>query len=246
MTNLLGTIKDSAGNVITGTLTVSLPAPIVDDSTTPDSIQTTKEKEFDITAGVIDIDIPQSEDAQISYHFKFVDADGVTRLEFDAIVPDIGEYQFGSLVPTGIVNDVLDSGAFRVAKRIVEDPLLAALVKPNYTATLSLEAANSTRNLYIPKPFSNAILIKEMSVLAVVGYNNWTFQLGVINSSGNEETLTPSNTTTQTIGGKRKITYSYNLQRAGSIMGMFIRCIPGTPIETITAGLLLVFTDVPA
>lgn len=246
MTNLLGTIKDSAGNALDGTLTVSLPAPIVDDSTTPDSIYTTKEKEFSITAGSLDIDIPESETAQISYHFKFVDADGVTRLDFDAIVPDIGEYQFASLVPTGITNDTLDTGAYRVAKRIVEDSQLAALIKPNYTANLSLESANSTKNLYIPKPFSNAILIKEMSVLAVAGYNNWNFQLGVINSSGNEEILTPANTATQNIGGKRKIIYSYNLQRAGSIMGMFIRCIPGSPIEAITAGILLVFTDVPA
>lgn len=246
MTNLLGTIRDSAGIAINGVLTVTLPASLVDDTTTPDSIHTTREKSFTITDGVIDIDLVESESAQISYHFKFVDADEAVRLDFDAIVPDIGEYQFASLVPTGITNDVLDTGAFRVAKRIVEDPLLAALVKPNYTANLSLEAVNNTRNLYIPKPFSNAVLIKELSVLAVVGYNNWTFQLGVVNSSGNEEILVPTTSSVQTIGGKRKITYSYNVQRAASIMGMFIRCIPGSPIETITAGLLLVFTDVPA
>lgn len=245
MTNLLGTIRDSAGNPLNGTLTVKLAAPMIDDSTTPDSIYTIKAKDFSITSGSVNITIPESETSQISYNFKFLDSDGITHLNFDAIVPNIGAYEFASLVPTGITNDVLDTGAYRVAKRILEDSELSALVKPNYSTSLALEAASSTRNLYIPKPFSDAVLIREMSVLAVVGYANWTFQLGVINSSGNEEILTPANTATQTIGGKRKITYSYNLQRASSIMGMFIRAIPGSPIEAITAGITVVYTNVP-
>ncbi|MGV0103961.1 Phage tail fiber repeat family protein [Nostoc sp. DSM 114160] len=131
MTQILGTLKDSAGNGITGKLIVVLAGSLIDDSTNPDTIYLPQSYTFTITAGALDIILPQSETSRITYNFQFfkTNTDGSliepALINFNALVPNVSPVQFASLVPTGITNDVLDTGALRTARLIASTPALA-------------------------------------------------------------------------------------------------------------------------
>ncbi|MCW5317945.1 hypothetical protein GTQ43_30505 [Nostoc sp. KVJ3] len=131
MTQILGTLKDSAGNGITGKLIVVLAGTLIDDATNPDTIYLPQSYTFTITAGALDITLPQSETSRITYNFQFfkIATDGSliepALINFNALVPNVSPVQFASLAPTGITNDVLDTGALRVARLISTTPALA-------------------------------------------------------------------------------------------------------------------------
>ncbi|MEH2094007.1 hypothetical protein [Nostoc sp.] len=131
MTQIVGTLKDSAGNSITGKLIVVLAGTLIDDATSPDTIYLPQSYTFSITAGAIDITLPQSETSRITYNFQFfkTNTDGSliepALINFNAIVPNFSPVQFASLTPTGITNDVMDTGALRVARLISTTPALA-------------------------------------------------------------------------------------------------------------------------
>ncbi len=131
MTQIVGTLKDSAGNGITGKLIVVLAGTLIDESTNPDTIYLPQSYTFTITAGALDITLPQSETSRITYNFQFfkTNTDGSliepALIKFDALVPNLSPVQFASLAPTGLVNDVIDTGALRVARIISTTPALA-------------------------------------------------------------------------------------------------------------------------
>ncbi|MFN6486304.1 MULTISPECIES: hypothetical protein [unclassified Nostoc] len=131
MTQIVGTLKDSAGNGITGKLIVVLAGTLIDEATSPDTIYLPQSYTFSITAGAVDITLPQSETSRITYNFQFFKTatDGSliepALINFNALVPNVSPVQFASLVPTGLVNDVLDTGALRVARLISSTPALA-------------------------------------------------------------------------------------------------------------------------
>ncbi|MFS0515156.1 hypothetical protein ACEYW6_10585 [Nostoc sp. UIC 10607] len=131
MSQIVGTLVDSASNPLTGKLVVVLAGSLIDDTTTPDTIYLPQSYTFDITAGALDIDLQESETSRITYNFQFFKTDTEGELiepaliNFDALVPNISPVQFASLVPTGLVNDVLDTGALRVARIISTTPALA-------------------------------------------------------------------------------------------------------------------------
>jgi hypothetical protein len=247
MTNLVGTIADSSGSPLSGTLAVNLPASMINDSTTPDSIYTTKAKTFTITSGVVNITLPESETSSISYHFKFTASGDTTPLfEFDAIVPNIGSYEFSSLIPTGITNDTLDTGALRVAKLLANDSQLSALIRPSQTFQLGLDSVTTSTIRYCPKPFSGAFLARELHIIAISGYTGWTFQFGTIDSSGNDEILTIASTSTTIQNGREKIIQTYNLSKAASIMGFFIKAVAPVGATPIIGSLLATYSEIPA
>ncbi|MDZ8259446.1 hypothetical protein [Nostoc sp. ChiQUE01b] len=131
MTQIVGTLNDSAGNGITGKLIVVLAGSLIDDTTSPDTIYLPQSYTFTITAGALDITLPQSETSRITYNFQFfkTNTDG-SLIEpalnnFNALVPNLSPVQFASLTPTGITNDVLDTGALRTARLIASTPALA-------------------------------------------------------------------------------------------------------------------------
>jgi hypothetical protein len=132
MSQILGTFLDSGGNPITGKLRVTLSGTLVEISATPDSIYLTQPSVFTITDGVVDINLNESETKKITYKFEFFKTDDDDNLidpallEFDALVPNSTPIQFANLVPTGMVNDVLDTGALRIAQLIAADPNLSA------------------------------------------------------------------------------------------------------------------------
>jgi hypothetical protein len=131
MTQILGTLVDAGGSPITGKLLVSLPGSMVEVSTTPDTIYLPYSANFTITAGVVNINLQESETKKITYNFQFFKTDtggGLIEpalLNFNALVPNLSPVQFASLLPTGIVNDVIDTGAIRVANIIANTPTLA-------------------------------------------------------------------------------------------------------------------------
>jgi len=244
MTQILGTIANSVGTPLTGVLTVRLVRLSTDDTTDPDSIYTTKLESYTITSGVLDITIPESETYQNSYRFGFTE-DGETEelFSFERIVPNVGTVQFASFFPTGITDRNIDTGALRVARLIVRDEALkAALQQPIlYSQTVTNQALQL--KAFVGKPFAGAINIRSLTVLGLSGYELWDFDVGILNSSGNEEILTPATTTTTTENGRRRVFRTYNISRAASIMGLFILADPQAGANDLNGTLSLAFTE---
>lgn len=71
MTQILGTLTDSAGTPLSGELEITLDAPLIDASTTPDTILLPRSKVIAISAGAIALNLPQSETSNLTYHFRF-------------------------------------------------------------------------------------------------------------------------------------------------------------------------------
>lgn len=82
MTLITGTFKDSGGTPIaSGALRVRLDAPLIDYSTTPDSLHTRQPREFPIVNGSIGtVNLPQSQTQQITYEFTLIS--NATTYEF--------------------------------------------------------------------------------------------------------------------------------------------------------------------
>ncbi|MBD2515179.1 hypothetical protein H6G93_09195 [Nostoc sp. FACHB-973] len=133
MTQLLGTLKGAAGT-LSGKLRVTLSGQMVDLATDPDTVYAPKPELFIITNGVLNITLPESETSGISYRFEFFLVDGSSNIiepaliDFYAIIPNLATVQFATLVPTGMVNDVLDTGALRIARIIASDTSLSSAI----------------------------------------------------------------------------------------------------------------------
>lgn len=175
MTQLVGKLVNSGGVAITGELIVTLDAPLVDTSTTPDQLYLAASRSFPITAGMLTgIDIVESQSKNITYHFAvnryetlttywladgtqyagpfilhtdsnyytgtFYDAatsqrlgkvdtqNAVNVLDFHAIVPNVAQVEFASLIPTRISTDSLPTTIRAIAELLTSDPdFIAAL-----------------------------------------------------------------------------------------------------------------------
>jgi hypothetical protein len=80
---ITGLIKDSGGTLIDGVLRVRLDAPMVDRSTTPDSLHTSDPREFEIVDGVLPtVNLPESQSQQITYEFTIFRVDTVIEFYF--------------------------------------------------------------------------------------------------------------------------------------------------------------------
>lgn len=70
MTTIAGKILDSGGAAFDGDLTITLDAPLVDTSTSPDSILTIAPHPFPFTSGTLSgVSVAQSETANVTYRF---------------------------------------------------------------------------------------------------------------------------------------------------------------------------------
>jgi hypothetical protein len=133
MTNIVGTIGDS----FTGKIGVWFHGNVENPLTTPKTVYLKGEileKFYTVTTGVININVPQTEVDNVSAHFSIYQLDGESEIirpavqEFDAIVPNLSSVEFSSLIPTGVVNNQLDTAALRIARIIADNPDLAAKV----------------------------------------------------------------------------------------------------------------------
>jgi hypothetical protein len=154
--NLTGTLTDSAGTPLSGRLDVRLDGYLSSDLTTPDTIYTQQTHEFLITAGNVAIALRESETKRVSYRFRFYAAEGTgyaltPLIDFHAVVPNVVAYEFAALLPTGITNDTLATGALRVARAIFETPSLINLVS---------SALKITRQATPPIGSANEVWIK--------------------------------------------------------------------------------------
>ncbi|ANV88507.1 hypothetical protein [Picosynechococcus sp. PCC 7117] len=134
MTILQGTIKDSASNPLTGNLIVELAGVMVDNTTTPPSVLTPEPYTFYIVNGAVSVDIPESETEQNSYRLRFYvetapgEFEDNPEFDFYTQIPNLATVDLVNLIPTGMVNDMLATGALRIAKLIINDPNLSTKV----------------------------------------------------------------------------------------------------------------------
>jgi hypothetical protein len=128
--NITGTLTDSAGNPVGGSLAVTLDTQsIVDDTTTPPTIiLNIPGSPFTIdTDGVVDISIPITETTPTTMTFTFTPTSGDVW-SFHAEVPDVPTAYLSSLIPTGYTTDRLATGALRIGREITTNPLLLPYV----------------------------------------------------------------------------------------------------------------------
>ncbi|MEA5447571.1 hypothetical protein VB780_03255 [Leptolyngbya sp. CCNP1308] len=245
MTNILGTLADSAGAGLAGSLTARLVYNITDDSTIPDSIYLPVEVAFDITAGEVDIDLPESESYNVPYQFKFtIDGEDVPIIDFFAIVPNVGTVEFASLVPTGINNANLDTSALRVAKLIASDAELIVRIRPAQLFNVQAEGITTSTKWFINKPFTSGVLIRGLRILGLSGYADWTFRAGIINSSGIDVQLTVGSTPLDSEVNDRLFKHQvYTSSQPDTILGMYIEAVPAVDADALTASLTLEYTE---
>ena len=245
MTNLVGTIADSMGVVLNGTLEITLAGLMIDLTTVPDKISTGKTNIVTITSGVINISLQESASSGISYHFVFKDTLGKIWMDFNAIVPDgLGiPVQLALLVPTGITNDTLDTGAIRVAILLTTDPRFINIVKPVYGCSVTLNLLTTTQSIYFSKPFGGGVQFRALTGFILSGVTNWAFDVGVIKADGTDEILVRPTPTIVTANGRSKVTQIYTDSRINTSMGLIIKAtLTGT--GAISGNLTLSFLEV--
>jgi len=245
MTNLLGTIADSMGQNLSGTLEITLAGLMIDLTTVPDKISTNKTNIVTITSGVVNISLQESASSGISYHFVFKDILGNVWMDFNAIVPDgLGSpVQLALLVPTGITNDTLDTGSIRVATLLTTDPRFVNIVKPVYECSVTLNLLAATQSIYFSKPFAGGILFRSLTGFIQSGISNWAFDVGVIKADGTDEILVRPTATILTAGGRSKVTQIYTDSRINTSMGLIIKATL-TGSGSVSGNLTLTFLEV--
>jgi hypothetical protein len=242
MTQILGTLDNPT---LSGSLVVELTTTMTSDVTDPDIIYTKVPRTFAIAGGVINITLPESETYQVPYKFTFTKTGDTEPLfSFYKIVPNVATVQFASFFPTGITARNLDTSALQVARLMATNPTLGQLIKQPAIFSASVSAITTAQTFFLPKPFEGAIMARTLTVLGLSGYANWSFQLGVLNSSGNEEVLTIESTSTNTQNGRRRIHQIYNISRAASVMGLFVRATPLAGSTSLSAILSASYTEV--
>jgi hypothetical protein len=248
MANLLGTLRNSAGEAIDGRLDVRLSRGLIDDTTTPDSWNLPVTKSFVITSGVVNITLIESETSQIPYVFEFFQKIGETGspatpiysdtslFSFNAIVPNVGTVQFTSLTPTGISNANLDTGAFTIARYLANDPNLIVLVRSDIVSSVEFDGITISTKKFIPKPFAEGLFVKSLYVISPSGYNNWTFRVGYTDATGVDQLVTGGTTTQNTvIAGRKYITTTYNAALPNVINGVYIEAVAGSGATALDA-----------
>ncbi len=71
MTQIVGKIVDSGGVAIAGELVVTLDAPLIDTSTSPDQLYLADSHTFSITAGLLSgVSVVESQSKNVTYHFQ--------------------------------------------------------------------------------------------------------------------------------------------------------------------------------
>lgn len=245
MVNILGTITDSTGTPVNGTLTFKLPVFVIDDNTNPDTVYTTTPHTFNITAGVVNVQIPPTTEPGIAYRITFFQT-GITdpTLDFSAVIADVATIQLSLLLPTGITATSLDTSAYRTARAIAKDSVLSQLFKQPSISSLTLTGASTPTFLRSPKPFAGAIKIKALSVFSTSGWALWDFEVGIIKSDGTEETLTAASTTSNTASGRFYELALYDQTAASTIMGFFIKANPRAGAAVLSATLTISFIEI--
>jgi len=128
MAIITGTLTDAFGDTLDGELIVTLDAYEV---VATSEVRLPKPTTYDVVAGVVDIDLVSLDRP---YRFQFYESitpppdNPLPLFDFYAKVPPVAGMLFSELMPTQIVEDVMDTSAKRVAQLVATDPSLRQLV----------------------------------------------------------------------------------------------------------------------
>jgi len=245
MPTINGLFTGSTGVPLAGNLFFTLLQAVTDSTTNPDTIRFPVVRTFAIAAnGIVAVDVPESQTFGVPYQIRFEPTVlGFTITEFAAIVPNVGTVEFSALVPTGITNANLDTGALRVASLMVSDPILAPLVRRSSTFVAEAIGQTVTRRWFIPKPFPTGALINRLVAFSLSGATNWTFAVGQTLSNGSDAILTVQSFTTNTQAGRIIRTQQYAVSTPASALAFYIEITPGVGSTAINASFALNFTE---
>lgn len=240
MTQITGQLNDSVGNPIDGTLTVSLPFSILFGN----SVHTQIEEEYVITGGLLDIDLPSTDENEAVYNFRFENENGLL-FEFKSGVPaNINGVDFANLFPTGITATNLDTSTFALAKRITGDPTLSEQFKQVAVFTKEFEGQSILSLSRHPKPFEGALKILSLTVLGTENSDEWVFETGFINNDGSETLISPNNTSDDA-AGFRYLQHLYTNQTSSStVKGFFLKATPNSGAGALTASVSISYLEV--
>jgi len=247
MTNILGIITGSTGQMLSGTLRFTLLSKVVDTTTTPDTVRVPKLFEFSVTAGVINVSVPESETEQTPYQITFLEAGAtVPWIDERAIVPNVATVQFASLLATGFTSSNLDTGALRIARELGKDPVLLGLLRSPTMFEMTVTAIATAQTIYVPKPFVGPARLANFAALILENPDNWGFSVGPVDGQGNDGTAySPIDTSVVTASnGRRRIIYSYDQIIPADSLGAYLRAAPSGSAAPITATLSAGFTEI--
>lgn len=155
---ITGIIKDSGGFNFTGILMVTLLATMIDETTTPHGVLTTKPAAFHVAEGSLSARLNESQTDAIPYKFEFfsVNADGTlggaVLPSFNAIVNNVPAMDWDDLIPTNVPPDELELSASRTAAYLIETPA--------YLEILSDAVAGAVGTV-VPVTFSRLVSIPQ-------------------------------------------------------------------------------------
>jgi hypothetical protein len=247
MTSILGTITGSTGELLAGKLSFKLLSKVVDTTTNPDTVRVPKLFEFNITAGVINVSVPETETEETPYHITFVETGtNQTWIDEKAIVPNVATVQFASLLATGFTSSNLDTGALRIARELGKDPALLALLRSPTMFEIAVEAIATAQTIYVPKPFAGPARLANFAALILQNPDNWSFAVGPVDAAGNDGAVyTPIDTSVVTASnGRRRIIYNYDQIIPADSLGAYLKATPGGGAAPITATLSAGFTEI--
>lgn len=245
MTDILGTLTDSTGTPTGGKLTFLLRSDYVDTTTTPDTVRLRIAHEFTIpSTGVVDIEVPHTETFDTPYRVTFQPTGFTYNLiDIDAIIPNVASIDISVLLPVGVTNATLDTGALRVGQLMLTDPILAPLVKRSSTFTVQVDNQTVGRKYFTPKPFDPGAIINRMVVLGLSGMTGWTFAAGRINSDGSDTELTVASSSSNTQAGRVIVTQNYNISTPSTALGYYVQITPGGGSTALNAAISLNYTE---
>ena len=245
MPTITALFTGSTGDPLAGNLFFTLLQAVTDSTTTPDTVRFPVVRVFAIAAdGVVNVSVPESQTFSVPYQIRFEPTVlGFSITEFAAIVPNVGSVEFSVLLPTGITNANLDTGALRVGSLMLSDPILAPLVKRSSTFVAEAIGQTVTRRWFIPKPFPTGALINRLVAFSLSGSANWTFTVGQTLSNGSDAILTVQSFTTNTQAGRIIRTQQYAVSTPASALAFYIEITPGVGSTALNASFALNFTE---
>lgn len=140
MSKLIGTIRDTSGTGVTGFLIVRLNAPLIDISTTPESVRYTKETRYEITLG--DLATPK--------------INGVAQpggIELLPTIPPEPTYQFSFIYPTTTQEFYLN-GVLYLGDRVFHNSAWYTGAVYNSGTSVLLVLFNRVANVPLFEPFN--------------------------------------------------------------------------------------------
>lgn len=128
MTTITGKLTNAVNaEPLVGTWTIKANHPIINQSTSPDSLIMPVEATVAVTDGTFSFDLYPTDDIGISYHFKFEQTNAAEpAYEFDAVVPDLPDpIDLIDLLPAGVPREQL-STTIRLLRNLVAQSIGSA------------------------------------------------------------------------------------------------------------------------